>query len=695
MASTQGTDGDEVSSGHLGDVARDSGGARGGIVKRPTRLWVGEAGPEVLIPLSKLEKVLGGGRGMTINGDVYGFDDFSERVQEADLQGKRQGLQEANLMAIPLIPANFRVTGQTGIHLNVAWTGVSGANSYIIRHRPLGLTSWLFNYGVTGTSHTVFGLSIGVTYELNIRAENAEGSSNYSANILGTTLITTPGAPTGLSLTSNAPASVTASWNPVTTPYQATSYTLEYRPSGNAACQFISGITATSRTVTALSQDILYEFRVKSINASGGSGYSAIASIYTNGSSALKPQNFGIISETTSSIRMFWDAVPGATGYRIWRKPATSPAFGSGSVVTDTSATKSGLPQNALWDFQVAAINNGAETAPADVLSGYTLGSRPFPPSGISAIAFSGINILVRWEAVGGWNPATSYTIEYKTASQGWAAATAISGLTDVTHLISGLIPGETYDLRIRAVNSGGSSANSPIIRVQTLTYQAPLDYRLRIDWDGDSQFGNALANVWDYVFVTPSKQAITCKRGRTYKNQVYGRTIAGSMEFSLVNSDGLFNNLSTSSALQGKIVPHRQVRWEAKQASSSEWNPLWVGFIDKILQKNVRSGNDTVSVSCFGILQRLTQFSVPTESRENISVEDATEFFLEEAGIPPEFVGSIDAPGSWSAGGPPRSPASRPCAISPRQKGVPSTRIATGKSFLKAQRPVLALQGA
>ena len=64
--------------------------AQGGIVTKPTVAMLGERGREAVIPLNRAG---GGGMGVnvTINGDVFGFDDFEDRVQEAVRDGARRG----------------------------------------------------------------------------------------------------------------------------------------------------------------------------------------------------------------------------------------------------------------------------------------------------------------------------------------------------------------------------------------------------------------------------------------------------------------------------------------------------------------------------------------------------------------------------------------------------------------------------
>ena len=67
--------------------------ASGGVVKSPTLAVIGERGPEAVIPLNRAQGGLGGSQSINIyiQGDVYGFDDFEDRVFEAVRDGARRG----------------------------------------------------------------------------------------------------------------------------------------------------------------------------------------------------------------------------------------------------------------------------------------------------------------------------------------------------------------------------------------------------------------------------------------------------------------------------------------------------------------------------------------------------------------------------------------------------------------------------
>ena len=69
----------------------------GGIAMAPHLAVVGDV-PEAIIPLDRLASIMGGGaRGMEIHihGDIYGFEDFASRVNEALVQSDRQGIERA------------------------------------------------------------------------------------------------------------------------------------------------------------------------------------------------------------------------------------------------------------------------------------------------------------------------------------------------------------------------------------------------------------------------------------------------------------------------------------------------------------------------------------------------------------------------------------------------------------------------
>jgi chitinase len=78
---------------------------------------------------------------------------------------------------------------------------------------------------------------------------------------------------------------------------------------------------------------------------------------------------------TPSSVALSWNAVPGATGYHVYRDGTRVQS------VTGTSATVTGLAANTSYGFQVSASNAAGESAKSAVVTGRTSdgGTNPNP----------------------------------------------------------------------------------------------------------------------------------------------------------------------------------------------------------------------------------------------------------------------------------------------------------------------------
>ena len=131
--------------------------------------------------------------------------------------------------------------------------------------------------GATGTSRTMTGLSNGTGYQFRVAAINAVGvgpASQPSAVVTPAAAVTpgaVPGAPTGVSGVPGD-AQVQLSWAAPGSDGGAaiTGYRIEVSSGGSWTVAVAdTGATATSRTMTGLSNGTGYQFRVAAINTVG------------------------------------------------------------------------------------------------------------------------------------------------------------------------------------------------------------------------------------------------------------------------------------------------------------------------------------------------------------------------------------------------------------------------------------------
>ena len=163
-----------------------------------------------------------------------------------------------------------------------------------------------------------------------------------------------------------------------------------------------------------------------------------------------------------------------------------------------------------------------------------------------------------------------------------------------------------------------------------------PASYTLEVDWDGDGTFGNANADV------TSEALDVAWERGRDYASALLGRSIAGKLSATLMNTDGKYSPSNTGSALTGKILPGRTVRLKAGSGSFPYAFPMafndgvqWQGKLDRILPAPAAIGAKTCKLTAFGVLGFLNQFETQLPTSTDQRTDQAIDAILTNVGWP------------------------------------------------------------
>ncbi|MEI7883106.1 MAG: fibronectin type III domain-containing protein, partial [Actinomycetota bacterium] len=132
-------------------------------------------------------------------------------------------------------------------------------------------------------------------------------------------------------------------------------------------------------------------------------------------------------------------------------------------VSTSTSATVTGLANGTMYQFRVKAVSSGG-TSEASSTATAIVGV-PSAPTSLSATPL-GLSVRLSWTAPtqNGGSAITDYVAQFSADSGATWSTFSDSVSTSTTTTVTGLTNGLTYQLRVSAVNSVGTSAYSSVV---------------------------------------------------------------------------------------------------------------------------------------------------------------------------------------------------------------------------------------
>jgi len=236
-----------------------------------------------------------------------------------------------------------------------------------------------------------------------------------------------------------------------------------------------TGVTATGSATGGTLAAASYFYRVSAVNAQG----ETLASTEVTS---------GALTGTTSSVALSWTAVPGATGYRVYRTTTsgtyTSPAFLSaptGTTYTDTGGT-------ALTAGTVTTANTATTSAPyfwkVTALSAYgeTLGSNEVTanvlPNGTQALSWTAVPgatgyKVYRGTAAGAENAliTTTTSVAYTDTGTSGSAATLPTANTTGSPATTQTAPGQVILVAQQVGDGNNGLPPGPITLVDNLAF--------------------------------------------------------------------------------------------------------------------------------------------------------------------------------------------------------------------------------
>jgi hypothetical protein len=420
---------------------------------------------------------------------------------------------------VPNAPSNVFVNSAfaTNSSLRVSWQDNSGNETGFEIDRRIAddqqqqFGSWsnIATVGANTTSYTNTGLTEASLYDYRVRAVNATGNSAYGTGNT-TSGWTRPNAPSNFTVTSSTSSSVSLSWTDNST--RNTGYLLQYKLSGNSFWTNATapGANATSATISGLTPDRTYNFRIASER--GASAQSSL--IETSGSTLAAipapptaPTGVSASASTTAvAVTVTWtDASSDENGFYIYRNTSNTTtgatllnSTGPGVQSYTDNATNSGASAPAAgttyyyWVSSFKSFDESTKTAASQNSSGgvSTLGI-PAAPTGFTATSSFADSVSLAWTDAS--STETGFDIEVSTNAGSTYSSVTTTAANAVSYSHTGRTESTAYLYRIRATNAAGSSSwvtassvTTPAA-VQSFTATAASSTQINLSWTDKS----------------------------------------------------------------------------------------------------------------------------------------------------------------------------------------------------------------
>ena len=413
----------------------------------------------------------GSATGCTIYGLTNGVT-YTFTVTATNLAGTSTPSDPSSplVLTIPPSPPTQLVATPGNTEVSVSWTpplddGGASIDSFSVTAFASGgaaAGSCTTPDGLT-TTCLVTGLVNGTTYTFSVVATNVAGSSLASVPSDPSIPFTSPGAPTGLSVTPGD-RSVTVTWSaPLSSGgFPITGYTVTASPGGQTC---LSGGATTTCTVQGLTNGQAYTFVVSSTTGHGSPSVSPSSPSTTPYTLPGAPTNV-VAQAADGQLVVSWTAPGDDGGNAVSSYTATawtSQKASAGSCTTadgsTTGCTISGLTNGEIYTVSVVATNLAGSSVPSVESAGATPFTTPGAPTSV-AVTAGNTTIAVSWVApleTGGLS-----LIGYTVVASPGGASCGPQDASSTGCTILGLTNGVHYSVVVTAINFANVATSAP-----------------------------------------------------------------------------------------------------------------------------------------------------------------------------------------------------------------------------------------
>ncbi|MCH5320827.1 MAG: fibronectin type III domain-containing protein [Eubacterium sp.] len=448
-----------------------------------------------------------------------------------------------------LTPANvsgLTATGADSKSITVSWNPVSDATGYRVDVYKDGAYSYC---GITsGTTYTISGLTDCTGYKIRVKAYKTVSGKNYYSNIwAGTSYATRAVRVSNFRASSINSNSITLVWNQRAGATGYRVYIYDTAQKKDVLYKDISGASNTSVTVTNLSSNTTYQFKIyayltyegKTYNGYCSEALSVSTGVVSTGVQVANVSGLTATGADSKSITVSWNPVSGATGYRV--DVYKNGSYSYCGITSGTTYTIKGLTSCTGYKIRVKAYKTvSGKNYYSNIWAGTSYATRAVRVSNFRTTGSNNAAIYLAWNKTSG---ATGYRVYiYDTAQKKDVLYKTITGAGNTTLTVPNLKNNTKYQFKIYAyltyegktyngycsnalsastkynmvtVNSAASNSTKKITVKWNKAYYACTGYEVM--WSTTSNFSSNFLSVYVNGQNTLSTTLTTAQSGKYY----------------------------------------------------------------------------------------------------------------------------------------------------------------------------------
>lgn len=243
----------------------------------------------------------------------------------------------------------------------ITWGTVSGADGYSLYRATSSTGTFSSIKDVTTTYYTNTGLTTGKNYYYKVKAFKHSGTTKvYSKYSTVVSVMPIPATPANSKAVSGGYNSLKLTWNAVT---GASGYQVYRATSSTGSYSYIKTTTYISYTNTSLTAGNTYYYKIRAYKTVGGTKvYGKFSTMTSAKPIPATPTNLKSALVNNTSAKISWDAVNGASGYKVYRAKSSTGTYSSIKTTTSTTYTDTELTGGSTYYYKVIAYKTVGTT---------------------------------------------------------------------------------------------------------------------------------------------------------------------------------------------------------------------------------------------------------------------------------------------------------------------------------------------